>query len=284
MTVNRILNNIDGFGLGLRHEHFLDVIETKPKLDWLEVITENFMMPGGNAVNSLKKIRALYPILFHGVSLSIGSSDPLNYSYLNKLKETIKLFEPTWISDHLCWTGIHSKNTHDLLPMPYTEESLKHIVSRLIEVQDFLGHAILIENPSSYVSFEESSMSESVFLKRMAQESGCYLLLDVNNVYVSSINHGFSAFDYIAGLPQDKIKQIHLAGHTNKGDVLIDTHDSPLIEPVLSLYKKTIELKGFVPTMIERDDNIPSLAELMKELDAVKEIVISVKSNPKAVA
>lgn len=284
MTYKISSKKIEGFGLGLRHDHFDVILETKPDIDWFEVITENFMMPGGNGVATLTEIRQHYALAFHGVSLSIGSCDAMNRSYLKRLKETIKRFDPHWVSDHLCWTGINHHNSHDLLPIPYTEESLKHVVSRLVEVQDYLGHAILIENPSSYITFAEAEMNEWDFLARMAEQSGCYLLLDVNNVYVSSVNHGFSATEYINAIPKSKVKQIHLAGHTLKNDVIIDTHDQDIIEPVLSLYKHAMLQLGFVPTMIERDDNIPPLSDLMRELNKVKEIVSGINDKKKVAA
>lgn len=272
------------FGLGLRHEHFNEIIEKKPEIDWFEILTENFMMPGGYAVNALEHIRQDYPIVFHGVSLSIGSTDPLDLNYLKALKETITRFDPSWVSDHLCWTGIQGHNTHDLLPLPYHQEALQHVVQRLQQVQEFLGHAILIENPSSYLLFKEAEMTESDFLRELCLLSGCYLLLDVNNVYVSSQNHGFDPLHYIHQLPKDKIKQIHLAGHTQKDNVIIDTHDASIADSVFELYHHTIQYTGIIPTMIERDDNIPELTELMKELKHVKSVAQDALSHRKAVA
>jgi len=264
-------SKIKGFGLGLRHEHFDEVIQTKPKaIDWFEILTENYMSPGGHAISCLEQIREHYPIVFHGVSLSIGSHDPLNQDYLTALKQTIDRFQPEWVSDHLCWTGVHGKNLHDLMPMPYTKASLAHVASRVSAVQDFLGQPILLENPSSYLSFSDDCISEWEFLVKVSEITGCYLLLDVNNVYVSSFNHGYSAQDFIDALPKDKVKQIHLAGHLNKGDVIVDTHDHPIIDEVFDLYAYAIGKLGFVPTMIERDDNIPPLAELLEELELVK--------------
>ncbi len=263
---------IQGFGLGLRHQHFDDIIETKPSVDWFEIISENFMSSGGYALSALELIRKDYPIVFHSVSLSIGSSDPLNQEYLNKLKETIDRFEPVWVSDHLCWTGVLAKNTHDLLPVPLTSHTLTHVCGRIQQVQDFLGQPILIENPSSYISFRDDNISEWMFLKELCERAGCYLLLDVNNVFVSAYNHGFDAWEYISSLPGNRVKQIHLAGHTQKETVIIDTHDSSIIKGVMDLYQKTIALFGLIPTMIERDENIPPLRVLLQELEEVKKV------------
>lgn len=273
-----------GFGLGLRPQHYQTILDTKPQIDWFEVITENFLVAGGKPLFYLEQVRQDYPIVMHGVSMSIGSADPLNLDYLNKLKDAIRRFEPKWISDHLCWTGIHSKNMHDLLPMPYTERALEHVIERVQMVQDYLGHPILLENPSSYVEFKESRIPEWEFLKALTERSGCYLLLDVNNVYVSSYNHGYDPIEYIAALPKDSIKQIHLAGHTHKGDLIIDTHDHPIIEPVFELYAEATKMIGPVATMIERDDNIPPLDELLCELEQVRKIQTQVLSEMQACA
>ena len=197
-----------GFGLGLRTEHFDDVLATKPMVDWFEVTSENFMVPGGKPLHYLNSIREHYPIVMHGVSLSIGSTDPLDKNYLKKLKELARQIEPAWVSDHCCWTGVDGINSHDLLPLPYNQEAINHVVSRIQQVQDFLGREILIENLSSYVEFKQSQMSEWEFISQVAKKSGCRLLLDVNNVYVSARNHGFEPMDYIRGLPSEKIWQI----------------------------------------------------------------------------
>jgi len=259
-----------GFGLGLRTEHFDDVLNSRPKVDWFEVTSENFMVQGGKPLHYLRSIRELYPIVMHGVSLSIGSTDPLDKNYLQKLKELAGQIEPVWISDHLCWTGVDGINSHDLLPLPYNDEAINHVVSRIQQVQEFLGREILIENLSSYVEFTQSQMSECEFVSQVAKKSGCRLLLDVNNVYVSSRNHGFEAMDYIRGLPEDRIWQIHLAGHSDYGDIVVDTHDHDVPQAVWDLYTKTIALHGPISTMIERDDHIPPLVELLTELDLAR--------------
>lgn len=261
-----------GFGLGLRTDHYETILSEKPAIDWFEIITENFLIPGGKPIHYLNKIREHYPMVMHGVSLSIGSTDPLDLNYLKQVKALAKHLEPQWISDHLCWTGVHGKNTHDLLPLPYTEETINHVATRIAQVQDFLGRQLLIENTSSYVNYQASHMSEWDFVNAILDRADCLLLLDVNNVYVSSVNHEFDPLSYIKALPSDRIYQIHLAGHTDKGDYIIDTHDEPIVEKVWDLYEQTIAHHGRVSTMIERDDNIPPLSELLFELNRAKEI------------
>lgn len=261
-----------GFGLGLRTDHYEDVLGSSPPVDWFEIITENYLVPGGKPLYYLDKIRESYPMVMHGVSLSLGSSDPINWNYLKQVNELAARIEPAWISDHLCWTGVSGLNTHDLLPLPYTQEMVHHVVSRLTQIQDYLKRPLLIENVSSYLTYKQSEMTEWEFINSVLKQSGCYLLLDVNNVYVSAYNHGFDAMDYINAMPAEKIMQIHLAGHSNCGNYLIDTHDAPIIEPVWQLYAETIKRFGLVSTMIERDDNIPPLSELLTELGQAKEI------------
>ncbi len=261
-----------GFGLGLRPKHYEFVLENKPKIDWFEVISENFLIPGGNPLYYLSKIREDYPIVLHGVSMSIGGSDPLDWDYLKQLKQLAERIDPPWMSDHLCWTGINGTNLHDLMPLPYTEESLKHVVERIKQVQDFLGRQFLMENVSSYVTYKESTMSEWDFLRRVAEEADCHILLDVNNIYVSSFNHGFDPMDYLNAIPIDRVQQFHIAGHTNKGTHIIDTHDHEIVDEVWDLYTNAVERFGHVSTMIERDDNIPDMPELIVELDRVREI------------
>lgn len=267
-----------GFGLGLRTDHYQAVLDTKPEVDWFEVITENYLVPGGKPLYFLEKIRQDYPLVMHGVSLSIGSSDALNMDYLRQVKQLANNIEAQWISDHLCWTGFNSKNSHDLLPLPYSEEALKHLVQRVQEVQDFLGRQILLENVSSYVTFSDSVLTEWEFINELAHQADCLLLLDVNNVYVSAFNHDFSAIDYINALSTNRIQQIHLAGHTHCGTHIIDTHDEAIIDPVWELYAKCIERFGNVSTMIERDDNIPPLNELLVELKKAREISLQLEN------
>jgi uncharacterized protein len=261
-----------GFGLGLRTEHYNDILESKPRVDWFEALSENYMIPGGKPLDYLDKIRADYPVVMHGVSLSIGSTADVDYNYLRDLKKLADRIQPAWISDHLCWTGVHGQNMHDLLPLPYTEETAKHVAERVKIVQDYLGRQILLENVSSYASYIDSSMTEWEFITQIAEAADCLLLLDVNNIYVSSYNHQFDAKAFIDGVPAKRIQQIHLAGHNNHGDYIIDTHDAPVIDPVWDLYEYAIARFGQVSTMIERDDKIPALDELVKELDIARKI------------
>jgi len=259
-----------GFGLGLRPDHYPDFLAGPQPVDWLEIISENYMVPGGRPLAMLDRIRADYPMVMHGVSLSIGSDEPLDRSYLADLKALEQRVEPLWISDHLCWTGINAHNSHDLLPLPYDAPALQCVVDNIGRVQDFLGRRMLIENPSSYVTFRSSDRSEWAFLAEMAERADCLLLLDVNNIYVSARNHGFDPLDYLAGLPADRIQQIHLAGHSDMGDHVIDTHDATVCDAVWDLYSTAIGMFGPVATMIERDDDIPPLADVIDELDRAR--------------
>ncbi|WP_282948250.1 MULTISPECIES: DUF692 domain-containing protein [unclassified Sphingopyxis] len=259
-----------GFGLGLRPDHYPDFLREPQPVDWLEIISENYMVPGGKPLAMLDAIRADYPMVMHGVSLSIGSDEPLDMDYLAALKALERRVEPLWISDHLCWTGINAHNTHDLLPLPYDAPALDCVVENIGRVQDYLGRRILIENPSSYVTFRSSDRSEWEFLAEMAGRADCLLLLDVNNIYVSARNHGFDPEDYLAGLPVDRIQQIHLAGHSDMGDYVIDTHDADVCDAVWDLYASAIRRFGSVATMIERDDAIPPLADVLAELDCAR--------------
>lgn len=263
-----------GFGLGLRTEHYNEILDFKPagslKVDWFEALSENYLIPGGLPLNFLERIRADYPVVMHGVSLSIGSTTAIDQTYLKDLKKLADRIQPAWISDHLCWTGAHGQNMHDLLPLPYTEETAKHVAERVKVVQDYLGRQILLENVSSYASYVDSSMSEWEFISLICEQADCLLLLDVNNIYVSSYNHQFDAKAFVDGVPAKRVQQIHLAGHQNNGDYIIDTHDAPVIDPVWDLYSYAIAKLGAVSTMIERDDNIPALAVLVEELDIAR--------------
>lgn len=260
-----------GFGLGLRVEHFAEILAEPPRVDWFEITSENFMVAGGKPLHHLEHVRARYPVAMHGVSLSIGSTDPLDMEYLRALKTLAQRVEPVWISDHLCWTGVGGVNSHDLLPLPYTEEAIAHVCGRVGQVQDVLGREILLENLSSYVEFSGSRMPEWQFVAEIARRSGCRLLLDVNNIQVSARNHGFDPLDYLAGIPGDKVWQIHLAGHSDYGDYAIDTHYHDVPAEVWRLYEAAIERFGPVSTMIERDDHIPPLSELLQELDIARD-------------
>lgn len=261
-----------GYGLGLRSDHYEEILSNNPSVDWFEILSENYMVQGGKQLYHLDRVKEKYPLVMHGVSMSIGSSDPLNMEYLHDLKKLSDRVNPAWISDHLCWTTHGGHNTHDLMPLPYNEETLKHVVSRVKQVQDFLGQRILLENASSYVTYKASDMTEWEFLKSIAEEADCLILLDVNNIYVSGFNHDFDPKTYIDHIPPERVYQIHLAGHENNGDYIIDTHDHPVIDEVWKLYEYTIRKMGNVSTMIERDDHIPPLQELLDELKRAREI------------
>jgi uncharacterized protein (UPF0276 family) len=259
-----------GFGLGLRVDHYEAILSGQPPVDWFEALTENYLVPGGKPLANLMRIRERYPLVLHGVSLSIGSTQPLDLAYLAQVKALAARVEPHWVSDHLCWTGVAGRNMHDLLPLPYTEEALANVVERVRTAQDILGRRILLENVSSYVSYRDSQLTEWEFLGEIAVRADCLVLLDVNNIYVSSVNHEFDPLDYLNAIPADRVQQIHLAGHENHGDYLIDTHDHPVPDPVWELYGAAIRRFGSVSTMIERDANIPPLEELCSELDAAR--------------
>jgi uncharacterized protein (UPF0276 family) len=265
-----------GFGLGLRTDHYQAILAEAPRVDWFEAISENYMVGGGKPLRWLERIRERYPLVLHGVSLSIGSSEPLDRAYLSELRALVERVQPAWISDHLCWTGIAGRNLHDLLPLPYTEEAVRHVAARVQSVQDVLGRRILLENVSSYAGFRHSTLTEWEFLAAVADESDCLLLLDVNNIYVSSCNHGFDPLDYVRAVPARRVQQIHLAGHSRNGGLLIDTHDHPVPGPVWDLYAEALRQFGGVATMIERDDRIPPLAELVHELDHARAVAAGV--------
>jgi len=259
-----------GFGLGLRTPHYEAMLGEPHAVDWLEVITENYLGPGGKPLHYLERMRERFPLVMHGVSLSIGSTDPIDLEYLAQVRNLAARIEPHWISDHLCWTGIDGHNLHDLLPLPYTEEALASVAARVGQVQDALGRQILLENVSSYLSFRASELTEWDFLREVAQRADCAILLDINNIYVSSVNHGFDPLAYLQAIPKERVRQFHLAGHSDMGGHLIDTHDHPIAEPVWDLYGAAVARFGMVPTMIERDDNIPELGELVAELQIAR--------------
>jgi uncharacterized protein len=266
------MTKLAGFGLGLRTPHYEAVLNEPHAIDWLEIITENYLVPGGKPLDYLERIRRRFPLVMHGVSLSIGSTDPIDLDYLAQVRALAKRIEPHWISDHLCWTGIEGRNLHDLLPLPYTEEALASVVARVGHVQDALGRQILLENVSSYLTYRASDMTEWEFLREVAERADCAILLDINNIYVSSVNHGFDPLTYLQAMPRERVRQFHLAGHSDLGGHLIDTHDHPIVEPVWDLYCAAVAQFGAVPTMIERDDNIPSLGELVAELQIAREL------------
>ena len=255
-----------GYGLGLRPEHYEEIRDAWPQLDWFEVISENYMVPGGKPLAWLDEIREHYTMVMHGVSMSIGSMDPLNDDYLHELRALGDRIDAHWFSDHLCWTGVDHINLHDLLPLPYTEEALNHVVQRVKRVQDAVGRPFLIENVSSYLTYCDSALTEWDFLTAVAERADCRILLDVNNIFVSSFNHSFDPRTYVDAIPPERVWQIHLAGHTNHGTHIVDTHDHPVVDKVWDLYAYTIERLGAVSTMIERDDHIPPFDDVLAEL------------------
>ena len=261
-----------GFGLGLRPQHYAEILDGEPEIDWFEILSENYFVRGGQPLRMLDRIRERYPVVMHGVSLSIASTAPLDMDYLGQLKALADRVNPRWISDHLCWTGVHGVNLHDLLPVPYTEEALDHVCDRIARVQDYLGRRIAIENVSSYIEYACSEMSEWEFVAEMARRADCWLLLDVNNVFVSDDNHAFDGSRFIDAIPVERVVQFHLAGHSEGNGHLIDTHDQPVCDAVFELYGEALRRFGPVSTMIERDDNIPPLADLLAELDRARAI------------
>jgi hypothetical protein len=262
-----------GLGVGLRSVHFAHILEHWPEVDWFEIISENFMDSQGRPRYVLEQIAERYPVVMHGVSLSIGSSDPLNLDYLRRLKALARAVKPKWVSDHVCWTGVAGRNTHDLLPIPFTEETLCHVVDRVRHVQDFLERPLVLENPSSYIEFRGSTMSEWEFITRLTEETGCGLLLDVNNVYVSSFNHDLDPVEFIQSIPHNRVVQFHLAGHSNYTTHLIDTHDSHVIDPVWELYRLAHRLTGGVSTLLEWDASIPPFPVVHEEVLKAKDFM-----------
>ena len=249
-----------GVGLGLRTVHYAHILEQAPEVGWFEILSENYMQTKGRPLQFLDQITDRYRVAMHGVSLSIGGTDPLDRGYLAELKALRDRTNALWVSDHLCWTGVAGKNTHDLLPMPYTEESLKHVVARVREVQDFLGAPLALENPSTYLELVESSMPEWEFMGRLAEDANCALLLDVNNVYVSAFNHGFDPQKYLDAVPWDRVVQLHVSGHTNHGTHIVDTHIGPVIDPVWELLGQA-HARSNASILLEWDAEIPSFEE-----------------------
>ena len=264
------------FGLGLRPEHYEEIAANPGQVSWFEALSENYMVPGGNPLRWLDRLRRDYPMALHGVSLSIGSIDPLDRRYLDELKALAERVQPMWVSDHLCFTGLRGQNMHDLLPLPYTEEALNHVAERVMAVQDHLGRRLVLENVSSYVTYAASELTEWEFIAELAKRADCEILLDVNNVHVSAFNHEFDAMAFLRAMPRERVRQFHLAGHTHKGSHIIDTHDEPIVPDVWTLYAEAVKLFPGVPTMIERDANIPPYAELLAELDEARRIADTV--------
>jgi uncharacterized protein len=274
-----------GFGLGMRPPHYPAFLSGEADVDFVEVISENFMVDGGRPRAVLDQVRARYPVALHGVSLSIGCAEGLDDAYLARLRALADRVDPLWVSDHLCWTGVGGHNSHDLLPLPLTEEALGVVCANVAHAQEALGRPILLENPSSYVTFAADEMPEAVFMAEVAKRSGCALLLDVNNIYVSSQNHGFDPVAYLDALPADRVRQMHLAGHSHGRDgLLIDTHDEPVPDPVWALFAEAMARFDEVAVMIERDDAIPELPELLEELDLARRIAASARAGRRAAA
>ncbi len=273
-----------GYGIGLRTVHFREILERRPAVDFFEAITENFLDTGGRPAHVLDRVAADYPVVLHGVSLNIGSADPLDFGYLAKVKELARRVRAPWVTDHLCWTGVAGRNVHDLLPLPLTEESLAHVASRVKTVQDFLERPLHLENPSTYLEFRASTMREEDFLARLTAETGCGLLLDVNNVYVSAVNHGGDANAYMDAIPADRIVQVHLAGHTDKGTHLLDTHSDQVRDEVWRLYARLVARTGPVTTLVEWDEDIPALDVVHAEALKAREVAAKVSERPRAKA
>jgi len=272
---------LTGFGLGLRPEHYADFVAAPRAVDWLEILSDNYLVPGGKPLYYLERIRRDYPLAMHGVAMNLGSCDPLDRDYLQSIKQLADRIEPAIISDHLCWTGVAGARLHDLLPLPYTEEAVRHVVQRIRQVQDFIGRRLTIENVSTYIE-ADTPMPEWEFVSAIAEEADCDLLVDINNIYVSGRNHRFDPCLYLQGLPPARVRQFHLAGHTDCGEYCIDTHDHPVCDAVWQLYHTAVQLFADVPAMIERDDHIPPLAELMEELAHARDVAADAATTPDA--
>lgn len=268
--------DIQGAGIGLRSAHYQTILNSRPSVPWFEALTDNYMGDGGQPLDYLQQVRELYPITFHGVGMSLGSTDPLDQSYLKRLKLLIERFQPRLVSDHLCWASFDGIHGNELFPMPYTSEAVQHLVSRIDQVQNYLGRRILIENVSSYLSFSVDAMTEVEFLVEVSEQADCDLLCDVNNIYVSAQNHKFDPVKYLQALPAKRIKEMHLAGFEDQGTHLLDTHGARVHQPVWDLYRKALELFGPIPTLIEWDTNIPEFSILLEERDKAELLMLQV--------
>jgi uncharacterized protein len=269
---------LHGFGLGLRPEHYGDFVTDPQAVDWLEILSDNYLVPGGKPLHYLEDIRQDYPLAMHGVAMNLGSCDPLDHAYLLDIRRLAERVEPDIISDHLCWTGMNKRRLHDLLPLPYTEEAVRHAASRIRQAQDVIGRRLTIENVSSYVQVD-TPMTECEFVCAVAEEADCDLLVDINNIYVSGRNHDFDPLDYLHALAPQRVRQFHLAGHTDLGSYCVDTHDHPVCDAVWVLYRTAVQLFPAVPVMIERDDNIPPLSELLVELEQARDIAAAASGH-----
>ena len=266
---------IQGVGIGLRSQHYQHILNNRPHTPWFEVLTDNYMGDGGQPLDYLEKIRKDYAVTFHGVGMSLGSDGPLNMDYMQKLKALKQRFHPAWVSDHLCWSASGRHASNELLPLPYTEEAIRHMANKIQQAQDYLGDRMLIENVSSYIAYKDSSISEWEFINAVADEADCYTLFDVNNIYVSARNHDFDAQDYIDGIDSSRVREIHLAGYEDQGTHLLDTHGQPVHQPVWSLYEQAINKLGPIPTLIEWDTDIPAFSILQGEADKAVAILNS---------
>jgi len=262
-----------GAGIGLRSQHYAYILKNKPEVPWFEALTENYMGEGGMPLYYLEKIRQDYPITFHGVGMSLGSVDPLNMDYMKTLKYMIKRYQPLHISDHLSWVSFQKHYAHELLPFPYNEQTLQHLSDKISSAQDYLGQEILVENPSSYMNFKHSEINEWDFINQLAKQTGCKILLDVNNIYVSAFNTGLNAEDYIQNIDKQNISEIHLAGFEDRGSHLYDTHGKEVSQAVWLLYQKLIKLGGAIPSLIEWDSHIPEFSVLLEEVHKAQEIL-----------
>jgi uncharacterized protein (UPF0276 family) len=262
-----------GVGVGLRTTHYAHLLTHQPDVDWLEIISENYLYTEGRPLYVLDQIAERYPIVMHGVSMSIGGTDPLDMDYLRRLKSLRQRVQARWLSDHLCWTGVAGRNTHDLLPLPYNAETLRHVAQRVRTVQEFLGERILLENPSTYAQFTSSSMHEAQFLAELAREADCGLLLDVNNVYVSAFNHGFDACEYLDALPYERVGQVHISGHTHHGTHIVDSHVGPVIDAVWALWRRVHARIPGVSVLLEWDTDIPDFGTVHHEALRAREWV-----------
>jgi len=267
-----------GFGLGLRIPHFQNYLNEAVPVDFVEIISENFMVEGGRPLAVLDQVRERWPVAMHGVSMSIGSADGLRLDYLTRLKVLADRVRPLWISDHLSWSKLAHVNSHDLLPLPFTQETLDIVCANIAQAQEVLERPLVLENPSTYLTFAGDEMSEWAFLTEMTKRTGCFLLLDINNIYVSGSNNGFDPLEYLAGIPADRVRQVHLAGHSQGRERLIDTHDQPVPDPVWDLFARIYPRLGSVAVMIERDDNIPPLEDLLAELATARRIAVDARS------
>jgi uncharacterized protein len=269
-----------GIGVGLRTKHYREILDGTPRVGFFEIISDNYMESAGRPLEFLDQIAAKHPIVMHGVSLSIGSTAALDRAYVKRLKILRDRVKARWVSDHLCWTGLAGRNTHDLLPLPYTRDTLRHVCERVRRVQDVLAAPLIIENPSTYVGFAESTMSEWDFLAELCQRTGCGLLLDVNNIFVSARNHGFMVDDYLAAIPWERVVQFHVAGHSDEGTHIVDTHDGPVIDPVWAILAKAWPRANGAAVLLEWDAKIPSFAEVEREALRAKKFLPRLQTKP----